>query len=401
MKIFLVSPHGYNLINLLPTLEPEKNEISIIGCPKSLFSEKTETYKFIPLGNHHECSDFARNFIADSALLDSLDGWIIFGDDAVLYEVANSSLSIERKLQILPVNTVEALSFVGSKKGFAEISAKYNWKVPKSVVCDSPEILIAVAEDIGYPLFIKADRGSGGAQVKKIMNLTELRSEELPQSWFPVVVQESIEGTECGLGLFYWHGELRFIDFADETLSMEKFGPTYKRRIFIPQSFDALDSLHEMGRVLGLHGFVNGSSMFDSHHNSYWVFEMDLRPNAWHFLFNKLGYSLEDLTKEESFPGEFPLQPVLPSGFVYVHSISRHIGQLLNQRAWGQFWKLALSSRTKKSNDILIDEITFSRYVVIFLAKIASIALPARALTAFRKSGFAYKVYRRLAKISA
>jgi hypothetical protein len=401
MKIFLVSPHGYNLVNLLPALKPEKNEITVVGCPKSIFAKNEGKYRFISLGNHEECSQFANKLVTNNALLDSLEGWIIFGDDAVLYEVANSSLSIEKKLQILPVNTVEALSIVGSKKGFAEISKKYNWKAPKSVVCDSPEILIAVAEDIGYPLFIKADCGSGGAQVKKIMNLPELQREEIPQSWFPLVVQESIEGTECGLGLFYWHGELRFIDFADEALSMEKFGPTYKRRIFIPQSFDALDSLHEMGRVLGLHGFVNGSSMFDSHHNSHWVFEMDLRPNAWHFLFNKLGYSLEDLTKEVSFPGEFPLQPVLPSGFIYVHIISRHIGQILNQRAWGQFWKLALSSLTKNPNEILIDPIPFHRYVIIFFAKIASIALPSRLLTAFRKNGFAYKVYRLLAKISA
>jgi hypothetical protein len=401
MKIFLISPHGFNLINLLPTLEPEKNEITVIGCPKSIFSHGERNYKFIPLGNHDECFNFANKLIADTPLIDSLQGWVIFGDDAVLYEVANSSLSVETKLKILPVNTVEGLSFVGSKKGFAEISAKYNWKVPKSVVCDSLEILITAAEKIDFPVFVKADQGSGGAQVQKVMKLTELKSAEFPQSWFPVVAQQSIQGTECGLGLFYWHGELRFIDYSDETLSVEEFGPTYKRRIFIPQSFDALDSLHEMGRVLGLHGFVNGSSMFDRHLNSYSIFEMDLRPNAWHFLFNKLGYSLEDLIKEESFPGEFPLQPVLPGGFVYVHIISRHIGQILNKRAWGQFWKLALSSLTKKPNEILIDPIPLYRYVIIFLAKIASIALPWHIQTALRKKGFAYKVYRLLAKISA
>jgi hypothetical protein len=86
---------------------------------------------------------------------------------------------------------------------------------------------------------------------------------------------------------------------------------------------------------------------------------------------------------------------------VYVHIISRHIGQILNQRAWGKLWKLALSSLTKNPNEILIDPIPFFRYIVIFLAKISSIALPARALTALRKNGFAYRVYRLLAKISA
>ena len=388
-------------MTLIPTLEPQKNEITVIGCPKSIFANGTGNYRFIPLGNHDECSEFANKLVADNALLDSLEGWIIFGDDAVLYEVANSSLSVERKLQILPVNTVEALSFVGSKKGLAEISTKYNWKVPNSLVCESIEFLDSTAEKIGYPIYIKADRGGGGVQVKKIMNLSELQREEIPQSWFPLVVQESIEGTECGLGLFYWYGELRFVDFADQLMSMDKLGPSYKRRIFIPENFDALDSLREMGRILGIHGFVNGSTIFNSQLNTFSIFEMDLRPNAWHFLFNKLGYSLEDLTKKESFPGEFPLQPVLPSGFVYVHIISRHIGQILNKRAWQQFWKLALSSRNKKPNEILIDEITLSRYILIFLAKIASIALPSRLISRFHQNGFAYKVYRFLAKISA
>jgi len=401
MKIFLISPHGFNLINLLPTLNPEKNEITVIGCPKSAFAKATELYKFIPLGSHNECSEFSKELLANEALLDSLDGWIIFGDDAVLYEVANSSLPIERKLQILPINNAEALSFVGSKKGFAEISAKYDWKVPKSVVCASLEFLDSAAEKIGYPIYIKADQGSGGAQVREVLNSDELHSEEYPQSWIPLVVQQSVVGTECGLGLFYWHGELRFIDFADQLMSMDKLGPTYKRRVFIPEYCDALDSLREMGQVLGIHGFVNGSTIFNSQLNTYSIFEMDLRPNAWHFLFHKLGYSLEDLTKEESFPGEFPLQPVLHSGFVRIHIISRHIGQLLNKRAWLQFWKLALSSFTKKPNEILIDPIPFYRYIVIFLAKISSIALPAHVLTAFRKNGFAYKVYRFLAKISA
>lgn len=401
MKIFLVSPHGFNLVHLLSALEPEKNEITVIGCPKSAFANGEGNYRFIPLGNHDECWEFTNVLLADTALLNSLEGFIIYGDDGVLYEIANSSMPTERKLQILPVNTAEANSFIGSKRGFAEISKKYSWEVPNTLICDSPESLVPTAEKIGYPLFIKADRGGGGAQVKKILDSTALHSEEIPLSWFPLVVQESIQGHEYSIDLFYWHGELRFYSFTDELKSSEKFGPTYYRKYSLTSDFNVLDSLHDMGRVLGIHGFVNGTGMFDSYLNNYSIFEMDIRPNAWHFLFNQFGYTFDDLTRDEHFPGEFPLQPKNLQGFVYVHFISRHISQLLNQRAWSQFWKLALSSRNKKPNEILIDEITFSRYVVIFLAKIASIALPSRLISRFRQNGFAYKVYRFLAKISA
>lgn len=398
MKIFLISAHGFNLIKLLTTLEPETNEITVIGCPKSIFAKNDKQYRFIPIGNHDNCGAFTTELLANTALLETLEGWIIYGDDSTLYEIAHSSLSAERKIEILPIGSIEALSVVGSKAGFTQVSNKYKWKVPHSLVCTSPEDLKRTSTTFGFPFYLKADQGGGGTQVRKIIDSAALA--DIPEHWFPVVIQEAIEGTECGLGAFFWYGELRFIDFADQLEATEKLGPTYRRRVFIPESFDALDSLQDMGRVLGIHGFVNASTMYDPQRKSYFIFEMDMRPNAWHFLFSKLGHTIGELTRETSSPKEFPLLPIMPNGYVYVHIISRHIGQLLNKRLWRKYWLLALSSRTKKANEIVIDQISLGRYVAMFAVKIASIVLPARMIQALRKKGIAYTIYQVLAKIS-
>ncbi len=116
--------------------------------------------------------------------------WFVFSDDEDMYQISRMGLTQEQQCAIFPTKNVSGLGLLGSKSGLTKFCIEHGISHPESVVVDTPEQLQALLSSFTYPLFIKGDRGGGGATVFNLMlpsdfdsvNLTERFSSHCARS---------------------------------------------------------------------------------------------------------------------------------------------------------------------------------------------------------------------------
>ena len=271
---------------------------------------------------------------------------LVFGDDEDMYQISRMGLTQDAQCAIFPTKNESGLGLLGSKAGLTKFCTEHGICHPESVVVDTPEQLQTLLSSSTYPLFIKGNRGGGGATVFNLVTPSDYNSVNLTQRDFPVIVQEAIDSPMISIEAFYSHGQLVAWMFSEELGSFSKFGPNYSRRYLNPENQSFIPTLQSLGLHAGLHGFVNCGLLRDSE-SSYLLFEADLRPNAWHYLFKHFGIDLKSVMESAAAGNKVdPLFPIsIPAEGIEIRLRSREILLAMTTKDLPRFVQVALQLR--------------------------------------------------------
>ena len=372
-NIYMVSAHGDR--RLPEILSGPDTRIILICCSASKVRSSRFVDEVIEISNHRSCSNFAKELIANRALIESLNGWIIFGRDDDMYQIGRSDLTLELKLKLLPVKKPEAIHIPGSKCELVSLAKTAHYKMPISENLDSWSELFKKLETFPTPFIIKSERGSGGVSVRRVNNSIELAKLPLPESWYPIVIQEFITDDLRAVDALFREGHLVAWMYCDNFQFPTEFGPSVSRRYVEPPALDFEQDLIKFGKATGAHGFANCSFFYFPSTDSHLLFEVDLRTNAWHHLGRIFGIEWKALMQD-------PLDEVLmeikspqnlsPNGYRIV-LWQRYIEYAIQNRKWKILYRLLRMKRSERSPIDFQDE-AINRGLLIGLFRLIPLA---------------------------
>ncbi len=214
--------------------------------------------------------------------LDDYDLIVPF-DDAVLKDILDSDLSLEKKLRLLPVNSEKDFKHLSSKIGLIEVLRKSDVLVPQSFVVKDVSEAFKYADILGFPLLIKIDFSSGGDGVFECNCIDDLNKILQRNLVTPFLIQRKIMGQEYDLSAFYQRGTLVNFNYSAILKMIKKFAPSslrlYKR--FSDVEENVIAQMQKLGEILGANGFVTVSAIKCEKTDSLYFFEADVRANVW------------------------------------------------------------------------------------------------------------------------
>jgi len=329
--------------------------------------------------------------------------FVVFSSDDELYEVARSNLTIEQKKSILPVRKETAFKILGSKVGFVEFCRENSIPHPTTQVIKFKEQLSNLERFLVYPIIIKGDTGAGGGKVFRITNRIALLNYANGDLSLPVIVQENIESKPYSVEAFFKDGYLCGWMFSEVTESVSEFGVSIARVYYSPEDKSFIEILCKFGKSAQVNGFVN-CAFFHSKEGGYLLFEADLRPNAWHYLFDSFDMDMKSALRNEAIDGsKDPLHPKnLPSKGLIVRMAHRDLANALDRKQYRKYLSLCISMNlTDSYNEVrgttnrkthLID---FLKAITLLLVKIPYSYFPLRLREWARKRKLSVRVVRK------
>jgi len=241
-----------------------------------------EKSKFISNFEHSVIPQDLIKIVAQKNLNDY--DFIVICDDLTLENILNSDLSLEQKLQLLPVKNQENFTHLFSKIGLSKILSESGVTTPEFLVTTTIDEALFAAEKLQYPVMIKVDSSGGGWGVFECKNSCDVKKIEARFFKSPLLVQKKIEGSELDLSGFYREGKLIYFTHSKiEKVSKNKFGPsllrTYEQLGNIDRS--VFLEMQKLGEALGADGFINISCIKSAIDKKRYFIEADMRPNSW------------------------------------------------------------------------------------------------------------------------
>lgn len=208
--------------------------------------------------------------------------WVVVTEDVTLQDILQSSLSVEEKLKILPVQKEENFTHLYSKIGLSQALTAGGVNTPSFSIVYHLSEAISEANRLGYPVLIKRNSSGGGKGVFECNSLCDF--EKIGKEIFKeaVLIQKKVFGIEIDLSAVYLKENLIHFSYATPEKVCSLFGPS-SLRIYRPLSnveelfFYELD---QIGKALGAHGFTNISCIQQLDGRRFY-FEADMRPNVW------------------------------------------------------------------------------------------------------------------------
>lgn len=264
--------------------------VRAISGPKSPFRHSTFFDEYVPLGGSRDPSIGEIVAAAEQGGI-APDDWVISGTDHLLRALAQSKVAETRKLSLLPTKKPEGLLLLGSKAGLVEVALRHGIRMAKTNLVSNREDLAQALAGATYPLMLKGDGGASGERVRFVDSWTVVEIEKIPGHWFPVLLQEYIDGPLISVEALFREGTLTRYLYSEPLNFTHARGPSTARHFQSPRAIDFIEPLQKLGQVAGLHGFANCSFVWDESRQSHWLFEVDMRPNRWHQFGPKLGVS--------------------------------------------------------------------------------------------------------------
>ena len=219
------------------------------------------------------------------------DDWVIWGTDEALRTVARCDVPEGLKTLLLPARSAEGLTILGSKCGLAQLANHHGLTHPRSSIAgDGAELAPTLSRSEG-PVIIKADIGSGGRRLRVVEQGGDDHRDEIPDSWFPVVVQEFIAGPPISVEALFREGQLVRFTYSTARQFSNAYGPSSFRHFHAPPRDDFISTLERLGQLAQLHGFANCSFLWNDEASQHFLIEADMRPNLWHQFGPALGVS--------------------------------------------------------------------------------------------------------------
>lgn len=205
-------------------------------------------------------------------------------DEDTIRHILDLPLDDATKCHLLPVNSPAQFGHLVSKIGLSRALSHAGISTPRFRVAEKPEDVPSLADDLGYPVFVKVDKSAGGRGVFECPNRDAAVAVASRGLRYPLLIQERIDGDVLDLSGFYHDG--RLVHFAHAVALENIRGPFSPSclRLYTPRSrIDPLivEELSRLGVGLGIHGFSNVSCVQAARDGVRYYFEADLRPNVW------------------------------------------------------------------------------------------------------------------------
>ena len=311
---------------------------------------------------------------------------LVFSSDEELYEISRSNLTMEQKKLILPVGIESAFQILGSKVGFIEFCKKHSIPHPKTQVFKSKEQLQKFGSTFVSPMVVKGDTGAGGENVFRLNNKKDLLDYLEADINFPLILQENIASKLYSVEAFFQDGQLCGWMFSEIEELVSEFGVSIARTYLNPKDRSFTEILCKFGKSTGANGFAS-CSFFYSRERGYLLFEADLRPNAWHYLFDTFGMDLKSVYGKEFIENtQHPLYPKnLPTNGVTLRLAHRELAYALDNKQYRRYISVCISMTITNSYNNIPGEKTrrvhlfnFVRFMILIFAKIIYSYFPIR-----------------------
>lgn len=236
--------------------------------------------------------DFYRNSLIEVVEKNKFD-WVILADDGLIGYM-NEVVSAEQFPKIMPIKDVSQRKMLSSKKGFSEFCRENGIDTPGFVIYNKKEDIEIIRNTLTFPVINKLDFSWGGTDmfISNTPEELETNLHKIPENQ-NVLIQEYLECEEIRTDSLFYDGML--INYFNGKVlehSQNKFSYT-TRRIYTDDEY-LKEQLIDLGKKLGLNGFVNITYLVDRQKEKKYLIEVDPRPNSWMALSRHLSH--EDFT---------------------------------------------------------------------------------------------------------
>ena len=317
---------GQGLIDRLPeVLAGPNTHVRVVGPADAPLSRSIFVDEYIETVSRVCGPPLAEELISRPELRSRLQGRVIFADDETPRVLAESDLSVEEKIRILPASNPEAFGVLGSKVGLAGACERLGIPSPRqSVVRSASELADALAR-VGYPCLIKTATGGGGAGITRVQSASHVA--QLQHTPFPLVVQECVDGREIMVDVAFLDGRVTGWLYAQAVDVTHEFGPSTVRRYQYPPGTDFIGSLETLASWGQFSGLFNCTFIREESSGRHLLIEADPRPNAWH----QFGPGFQvDWRRALTGVGNDPLHPVFGLTPIELHLYPREFAHALN-----------------------------------------------------------------------
>lgn len=232
-----------------------------------------------------ESSDNIETYIKElSALAENKEtpyDWIIPADEKLLKILNDTITSEELFYKLLPLSKIENREMLGSKAGLSTFCEHHNIASPKYIIYDHKTTFNENSFQLNYPVLLKQDLSWGGGGILYCENKESFKANLLktnPQ--YNTIIQEYITGKDIGVEALFCKGKL--VEYnASEVLTYfdNKFNFTTRRNYYNSKRLAAL--LNNIGEKIGINGFGSIQFIYKSEDDTYYLLEVDMRPNIW------------------------------------------------------------------------------------------------------------------------
>ncbi|WP_263357824.1 ATP-grasp domain-containing protein [Acidicapsa ligni] len=209
--------------------------------------------------------------------------WVIACDDDTVRDLSRMDWPEGFEPRYLPRTEVGQLSHIYSKIGLSQVLSAGGVKTPLFRVATNCQDAVAAANELGYPVLIKADSGNGGNCVWECKNDRDVRKLEDVFKAEPMLVQRRIEGRELDLSAIYFEQKLVHFAYSVIEWSLPQFAPSVIRTYYpLPLVAEEIfEEVSTLGRVLNANGFVTIGCIEAADGSGRYYFEADMRTNVW------------------------------------------------------------------------------------------------------------------------
>lgn len=311
--------------------------LTLIAQPDSEIAASPFIHHFIPL-TYSRATDQDASFVNDLIATgifsepEKLGDWVIVADDKELQLLARSNLPDEVLARLLPARNQLGRSLFDSKGALARALAQLNIPQPQTQIAASRGELKKIVNASDTGLVIKADSGHGGTGVVLAPIPQDFDLGAIPSEWFPIVVQEFIDGDVCAVEAQFINGQLAGYLYSTVLETSSLFGGSTDRLFTTPPDDQVEQALATLGNAGALHGLANCSFIKDNRTGTLLLFEVDLRPNVWHQFGPKLGVDWISLFKNP------PVHAVHNEGTQRVAHYPRSLTRAIRQLDFATLW---------------------------------------------------------------
>jgi hypothetical protein len=313
LRITLITQRSRVLFRLPEIFDAADVHVTLIARPDCELAKSPFIHRFIPLIGGQP--DQKRSFVAD--LLDTgcleipedLGDWVIVAEDQEIRLLSESGLPKATLDCLLPAKNILGRSLFDSKVGLANALTQLSIPQPPMSIAVNYEELKEILSKSDTALLVKADVGHGGRTITDVPIPKDFNPHTIPNDWFPVVVQEHVDGEPISVEAQFVNGQLVGYLYSSMIKFLAPFSNSTERWFKPPPDRQVEKSLAELGRAGALHALANCTFIKHSRTGEHLLVEVDLRPNSWHQFGPKLGVDWISLYKNP------PQQPVHNEGF--------------------------------------------------------------------------------------
>lgn len=147
---------------------------------------------------------------------------VIISDDPTIALILDSSLRQTQKIDLLPISDIAYQGHLFSKIGLSIALSNSTVPTPKYAVVKSPNDFANIKLNLSFPIIIKGDRSSSGAQTFRFNSQKELSQFKFERSFYPAIVQEFIFGKLISIEAFFHQKDLIYFQYSEVIRNVQK-----------------------------------------------------------------------------------------------------------------------------------------------------------------------------------